>query len=265
LTDPEPAGDADATPLPSEGDEAASQEPEGTSSESEAPVRPPVPQFKISTFIYIFLFLLGIWMLFDTSTRNAVASLFGLVLQPLFGFHGQWLLLTMFFAACTEMLLTAVAYNWATDWVKVARVQAMQKSFRPIQMKAMRSGKKDRMDALKPQQAELTKLSGEVSMAQLKGMAVTWFLVISIYTWVGLFIAATATADPSYVVVNLGLFSIKLTSTIGNYIPYWIVLFTLYTVPLSLVFRRLLKNYTLRKYSRSREAAREGGAAQGAA
>jgi len=252
LTDPEPAGEAEGAPLASESEEASSEEEESEASPSEAPARPPVPQFKISTFIYIFLFLLGIWMLFDTSTRNAVAMLFGIVLQPLFGFHGQWLLLTMFFAACTEMALTAVAYNWATDWVKVAKVQAMQKAFRPIQMKAMRSGKKDRMDALKPAQAELTKLSGEMSMAQLKGMAVTWFLVISIYTWVGLFIAATASTDPSYVIVSLGGFQIDLTSSLVGPVPWWILLFTLYTVPLSLVFRRLLKNYTLRKYARSR-------------
>jgi uncharacterized membrane protein (DUF106 family) len=249
-------------PLPSEEEETEGEKDEGSDdasdSEEEAeeeepeapspPTRPPAPQFKLSTFVLVFLFILGIWMLFDNSTRNSVASAFGLALKPVIGFNGQFLLLTMFLAAIVEMLLTAIAYNWTTDWVKVAKVQAWQKAFRPLQLKAMRSGKKDRMDAIKPFQSQLTKLSSEMSMAQLKGMAVTWFLVIAIYTWVGLFIAANAPA-----VVNLGGASVDLLSHVGGLpVPYWFLIFSVYTVPMSLLFRRFLKHYSLRRYADSR-------------
>ncbi|MGC2034146.1 MAG: EMC3/TMCO1 family protein [Thermoplasmata archaeon] len=222
-------------------------EPESTTPAT--PPRPPVPQFKLSTFVLVFLFILGIWMIFETSTREGVAGVFGLGLSPLIGFGHNYLLLTMFFAGIIEMLLTALAYNWATDWVKVAKVQAYSKAFRPLQMKAIRSGKKDRMEAIKPYQQRLTQMSSEVSMAQLKGMAVTWFLVIAIYTWVGLFITAASTSAQT---VDLGGASINLLSKIGGLIPYWFLIFSLYTVPFSLLFRRFLKHYTLRKYAANR-------------
>ncbi|MCI4333004.1 MAG: EMC3/TMCO1 family protein [Thermoplasmata archaeon] len=234
---------ADA-PLP-DGD-SGDDEPEETEADAkpEAPVRPPAPTFKTSTFLLTFLFILGIWMIVDPTTRNGVAMGFGLALAPTIGFGHSYLLVTMFLAAVIEMLLTALAYNWATDWVKAAKVQAWSGAFRKVQLEAVRSGKKDRVEALKPRQAELTKLSGEVSIAQLKGMAVTWFLVIAIYTWVGLFIAGSASA-----VVNLGGANVSLLAPLHPLpIPLWFLLFTLYTVPLSLVFRRVLKHFALKRH-----------------
>ncbi|MCI4327469.1 MAG: EMC3/TMCO1 family protein [Thermoplasmata archaeon] len=239
-------------PLPSDADETAeplstADDPEATEASTTAddkPVRPPAPTFKVSTFLLTFLFILGLWMIFSTSTRDGVATTFGLGLAPLIGFGHNYLLGTMFAAAVIEMLLTAIAYNWTTDWVKAAKVQSWSAAFRKVQMAAVKSGKKDRVEALKPHQAELTKLSGEVSIAQLKGMAVTWFLVIAIYTWVGLFIAASTDT-----VVSLGGAQINLLAPLHPLpIPVWFLLFTLYTVPLSLVFRRLLKHYALRRY-----------------
>jgi uncharacterized membrane protein (DUF106 family) len=225
------------------------------------PVRPPPPAFKMSTFLLTFLVILGLWMIFSPSTRDGVATTFGLALAPLIGFGHSYLLATMFAAAVIEMLLTAIAYNVTTDWVKAAKVQAWSASFRKVQMAAVKSGKKDRVEALKPRQAELTKLSGEVSIAQLKGMAVTWFLVIAIYTWVGLFIAASASP-----VVSLGGAQVNLLSPLHPLpIPVWFLLFTLYTVPLSLVFRRILKHYALQRYETAHGLATPvGGAGPGA-
>ncbi|MGA7923197.1 MAG: EMC3/TMCO1 family protein, partial [Thermoplasmata archaeon] len=205
-------------PSTDEGDETEEGDEEEEEEDEPKPARPPAPAFKLSTFILVFLFLLGIWMAFDTSTRNSVAGLLNYILAPALGFNGHFLLLTMFLAAVVEMALTAIAYNWATDWVKVAKVQAWSKAFRPLSMKAIRSGKKDRMEAIKPHQQRLTQMSSEVSIAQLKGMAVTWFLVIAIYTWVGLFIAADAITNR---VVDVGGAHINLLGSVIGPIPWW--------------------------------------------
>ncbi|MGI0132058.1 MAG: DUF106 domain-containing protein [Thermoplasmata archaeon] len=230
-----------------ETDETEDDEEEETPSPA-ANARPPPPQIKFSTMIFTFLFLLGILMIFDTSTRNQVAVTLGLALAPLIGFSGHYILLTMFLAAVIEMLLTAVAYNWTTDWVKAARVQNWAAAFRKVQMAAMRSGKKDRIAALQPHQQEITRLQSEVSMAQLKGMAVTWFLVIAIYTWVGLYIAQLAAQSPSLVTISLGGSLQRLTEQVWI-MPLWFLLFSLYTVPLSLVFRRVLKHFSLQRHA----------------
>jgi uncharacterized membrane protein (DUF106 family) len=260
------------TPLKSDADEAPEEEeteeaePEasGTALETTTakPARPPPPTFKPSTMILTFLFLLGILMIFDQSTRNQVALLFGYGLVPLIGFAGHYVLLTMFLAAVLEMLLTAVAYNYTTDWVKAARVQKWSAAFRKEQMAALRSGKKDKLEALKTKQQELTKLTSEMSINQLKGMAVTWFLVIAIYTWVGLFVACGASGSPGVPwtcattfnalgnVINVGGNSVSLLHK-EWIVPLWFLIFSLYTIPSSLILRRYLKHYSLRKYGRT--------------
>ncbi|MCI4336855.1 MAG: EMC3/TMCO1 family protein [Thermoplasmata archaeon] len=254
-----PASSDDA-PLPEEAPATAAETAEPA---APAPARPPGPTFNASTFLLTFLFVLGILMLFDTSTRNAVATELGLLLAPTIGFHGQYILLTMFLAAVIEMILTALAYNWATDWFKAAKVGQWGGAFRKVQMAALRSGKKDRIEALKPAQAQMTQLSTDVSVAQLKGMAVTWFLVIAIYTWVGLYLgglcdwsnAANSCLNPGAVTTSLFGAAINIYKQPGWFLPPWFVLFSLYTVPMSLLFRRLLKHYTLRQHAARASAA----------
>ena len=258
----------DEEPLPSTSPAAAPADEEGDEEEEEssgteagaapAPAaRPAGPTFKVSTFVYVFLGMLGLLMIIDTSARNSLAGAFGVGPNtlglpssgPLYyaiGFQSDYILLTMAIAGALEMLVTAFAYNYTTDWIKAAKVQKWSAAFRKVQMEALRSGKKDRIAALKPHQERLTRLSSEVSIAQFKGMAITWFLLILIYTWIGLVIEAATKAQQT---VSLGGTSINLyTDKILGYFPLWFFIFSLYTVPLSLVFRRILKNYWLRRH-----------------
>ena len=230
-----------------------------TEEEKPKPARPPPPAFKFSTFVYVFLGLLGLWMLIDSAARNSIACSLGMVnpvcpsgnptwgLYWMIGFGGNYLLLSMALAAAIEMLITSLAYNYTTDWIKAAKVQKWSSAFRKVQMEAIRSGKKDRIAALKPHQERLTRLSGEVSIAQFKGMAITYFLLILIYTWIGLLIAGANSVQQT---VSLGTGStIDLNGHVGTLpIPWWFVIFSLYTLPPSLVFRRVLKHLWLRRY-----------------
>jgi len=266
---PLPSGEApDEEPLPeATGEEATTEAEETAPAPTPRPARPPAPAFKVSTFIYVFLGLLGLWMLIDTQARNSIACALGMVapgfcpagnpawgLYWLIGFSQNYLLLSMALAGAIEMLITSLAYNYTTDWIKAAKVQKWSSAFRKVQMAAIRSGKKDRIAALKPYQEKLTRLSGEVSIAQFKGMAITYFLLILIYTWVGLLIAGANSVQQT---VALGTGStINLNSHVGGLpIPWWFVIFSLYTVPFSLVFRRVLKHLWLRRYEE-----RNGGA-----
>jgi uncharacterized membrane protein (DUF106 family) len=231
--------------------EETTEEPEPTS--PARPAGPPRPTFKVSTFVYIFLGLLGLYMLIDQGLRNQIAGYLGTSpgnsgpLYSAIGFSSNYLLLTMLLAGGIEMLVTSLAYNYTTDWVKAAKVQKWSSAFRKVQMEAIRSGKKDRIAALKPHQERLTRLSGEVSIAQFKGMAITYFLLILIYSWIGLVIYHANSVQQT---VDLGTGStINLLSNVGSLpIPYWFIIFSLYTVPFSLVFRRVLKHLWLRKY-----------------
>jgi uncharacterized membrane protein (DUF106 family) len=256
----------DEEPLPSttalastDAEDDGEEEETDTEATSSTPAARPAPQFKVSTFVYVFLGMLGLIMIIDTSARNGLAGFFGVgpggtalglpTNGPLYyaiGFSSDHILATMAIAGAVEMLITAFAYNYTTDWIKAAKVQKWSAAFRKVQMEALRSGKKDRIAALKPHQERLTRLSSEVSIAQFKGMAITWFLLILIYTWIGLMIEAATTLQQT---VSLGGTTINLyTYHVFGYFPLWFFIFSLYTVPLSLVFRRILKNYWLRRY-----------------
>ena len=234
------------------------------------PRRPPAPTFKFSTMVYVFLGTLGFLMLIDTQARNQLAGLFGTSaahggpLYWLIGFHSDYLLLTMALAGAVEMLITSLAYNYTTDWVKAAKVQKWSSAFRKVQMEAIRSGKKNRLDALKPHQERLTRLSAEVSIAQFKGMAITYFLLILIYTWVGLVIGNATIAEQT---IALGGSTLVLTQKVFHIVPWWFLIFSLYTIPFSMVFRRVLKHLWLRRYSEKHQLALPpaSGAAGGAA
>ncbi len=255
----------DETPLPSGAaapavaspallaDASAAEEPDEPAAPT-TPSRPPAPVFKFSTFLYVFLGFLGLWMLIDVDARNGIAGALGYgtghsgPLYSAIGFGSSYLLLTMALAGAIEMLITALAYNYTTDWVKAAKVQKWSAAFRKVQMEAIRSGKKDRIQALRPHQERLTRLSSEVSIAQFKGMAITYFLLILIYTWVGLVIGNATAAQQT---IGLGGASIDLTGHVlsGLPIPWWFLIFSLYTIPFSLAFRRLLKHVWLRRYA----------------
>jgi uncharacterized membrane protein (DUF106 family) len=258
----EPSGEApeeDEDQDAGEGSQTASPEGKGLSPGAgpESPEAPAPPQFKFSTFVLIFLFFLGLYMLFDQSARNSIAGLFGDVLAPAIGFGGHYVLLTMVLAALIEMAVTALVYNITTDWVLMAQVQQDAKAIRPHQMKALRSRKKEHLDALKPHLDSLQRRQSRVTINQLKGMAVTYFLLIAIYTWVGLFIAglcgeatsAHPVACPQTTVVFAGI-QTNLLSYVGP-APMWFFLFSLYTLPISLILRRYFKHVTLSRRLRS--------------
>ena len=239
--------DPTEAPLPSE--PAGPDDEDDDGDDEPAPVeprpRPPAPPFTFSwtAFIYVFLGMLGIWMLFEPSARNQIAMLLGVSGSspgPLYyaiGFGSAYLLVTMACAGALEMLITSLAYNYTTDWIKAAKVQKWSAAFRKVQMAAIRSGKKDRIEALRPHQERLARLSGEVSIGQFKGMAITYFLLILIYTWVGLVIAA---APASAQAIDLNGSTLHLTGRVVSAlpVPWWFLIFSVYTIPFSMVFRR---------------------------
>src|SRR5580658_7532793 len=163
---PLPSGAAPTEPTLAVADPEPATEGETPEATTAKPPAGPSLEFKPMTFFLTFLFLLGLIMIVDQPMRDAVAGgVVGVAFWPILGFSGQFPLATMCIAAAIEMLATALAYNWATDWVKAAKVQKWQAAFRKAQMAAMRSGKKDKIAALQPYQNKLTSLTTEVSMA----------------------------------------------------------------------------------------------------
>ena len=258
---PEPAGPIAAKsekPLPSTddaeedeetdaGQEDDTESPDGERTPVEKPTVAPAgpPQFKVSNFILIFLFFLGIWMLFDTAARMQVAQGLGYLLYPAFGFNGRFPLLTMALIGLLQMLFSAIAYNYTTDWVEQARVQAHAKAIRPLQMAAVRSGKRHHQEAIKPHMNDLNARQSRLMIGQLKGMAVTWFLLIAMYTWVYIFLTTTNPVTKTTVV----LFGAQV-DLLGNLwiIPAWFLVFSLYTLPFNLILRRVFKHVSLRSH-----------------
>lgn len=178
--------------------EEESEKGEGSEEPPARPSRPPPAPGEgrkaVVRFVLFFMAFLGIYMLLDVSARNSVALTIGLLLSPAIGFGGNHLLVTMFCAAALEMGFSTLAYHFTIDWVESAKLQKHSAAIRPLWMQAVRSQKKDRIEALKPHMDQVNVMQSRVTINQLKGMVITWVLLIAIYTWVGLFIAAQCPA-----------------------------------------------------------------------
>lgn len=232
-TEPDPTGeeeDGEEEGEKTEEKEAAKEEGQEPSAKDKAaaalaPRQLPPGELRkaFGRFILFFLGFMGLLMLVDTSTRNQVAAALGYILYPTVGFTGHYLLLTMFIVAGLEMGFSSVAYHFTTDWIATAKVQKHSAAIRPLWNKALRSGKKAHTEALKPFMNELNVLQSKVTINQLKGMVITYVLLIAMYTWVGLFIAgqcpsaAVGSFAPAITAGNAVLLN---GSATGGYAPY---------------------------------------------
>lgn len=238
----EEEGDADEEGEDDDEEEEESEDGEGTSAKGgegekkdggTAPAGPKPPgdaRKGIVRFILFFMGFLGLFMLIDpscwsnppsaTCSRIEVANALGYLLAPALGFNGDHILATMFLAAALEMAASALAYHITTDWIETARVAKHGQAIRPLWMKALRSGKKDRVAALKPHMDSLNSRQSRVTINQFKGMVITWVLLIAIYTWVGLYITAQCPAasvsQPSTAIIGGSTVSIDASVSSGH-------------------------------------------------
>lgn len=189
-----------------------------------------------SSLLFFLALMFAIFVLFDPNLRESLGNAVGFIFTPLLGFNHHYPVLTIFLAGSIVIIISALIRHFTTDWIEMARTQAILSKFQKEYRKARLSNNKYMIKKLQKIQPEIMKKQGEVSSKQMKMMPVTLLIFIPIFTWIWDFLLGSSHYFfdvPWAIHVNF----------FGKYaiFPNWILLYMLLSIPLTQIIQHLLK------------------------
>jgi len=198
-----------------------------------------------SSFLMIFMFMFTMMVMFDKSLRAAFGNFVGTVFHPIIGFNNQYPLITLLCGGLIMTLFSIGTRHFFTDWVAMTRNQKIMGAFNKEMREAQMNGQNSKLEKMKEQQRELTQQQMLQTSKQMRSMMVTMLVMISIFTWLSLFIS-TAPSKIFSVPWN-GNISFQRFGPFAKIIPIWIWAYSLVTIPIGQIFQRILKRFSFTK------------------
>jgi uncharacterized membrane protein (DUF106 family) len=204
---------------------------------------PSQPQpFSWKRTIYIFLFVMAIFVLFDNTLRLALGTIIGYAFDPVIGFGGHYPVITLFLAGTIMTALTIVVRHFfSIDYVDQAKSQKVVQAFNKELRQARLENNTFKMKKLMEQQQKVMKKSLDMSTSQLKLMPVTLLIVVPIFAWVAVFMAGL----PNSMVSLPWSMSVDLNGS--TVLPNWILLYSLVSIPFGQILTRALRYYDFKR------------------
>ncbi|MCA1813568.1 MAG: EMC3/TMCO1 family protein [Halobacteriales archaeon] len=230
-------------------EDAQAQAPTKASTKAGLPKTNPVEQF-----VVFVSFILAFVVLFDQQARAFTGQLAGAVLEPVIGFGHAYPVLTILLASVIMVLVTSWVRHYFTDYLKQARNQETMKAFQKEMRDARKENNLYKMKKLTEMNKDLMSLQAEQSSSQLRPMAITMLVVIPIFAWLLVFVdhgmaanAATTFDCPTRVNVawEQGWCAAVNIQAVLTFIPRWIALYSLFSIPIGQVVQRWLKTRDL--------------------
>lgn len=195
-----------------------------------------------SSLLFFLALMFAIFVLFDPNLRASLGNAVGVAFTPLIGFNHHYPVLTIFLAGSIVIIISALIRHFTTNWIEIARNQAILSKFQKEYRKARLSNNKYMIKKLQKIQPEIMKKQGEISSKQMKMMPVTLLIFIPIFTWIWDFLLGTS----HY------FFDVPWATHVnffGKYaiFPNWILLYMLLSIPLTQVIQYLLKTISWRR------------------
>lgn len=138
---------------------------------------------------YLMIMLIMMFVFTSTNIGIHLGNLFGLALQPIIGFKGQYPVLTIFLAGIIVVILSGSLTNFFTDWKKMGEMQQTQKAFSAEMQKARKEGNTNRVNKLMKMQPELMRKQQEASSGSMKSMLFLFIFIWPIFIWLRGFLA----------------------------------------------------------------------------
>lgn len=192
-------------------------------------------------FLFFLLMFLMIFLVIDPVIRYALALGLGFVLGPSIGFGGNYPIITILLSSVIVTTITLTFRHLVTDYLEVAEVQHYLRHISKLFREAIREGNKEKINKLREIQFKYAEKSMKQSYSQMKITFVTMLLVLGIFAWLWLFV--TESPYP-YVAVPWNNF-VDLRGV--NFLPNWILLYSLFASGLSLFLGQILKFLKLKK------------------
>lgn len=189
--------------------------------------------------LMMLMFFIALFILFIPEARIGLGIAAGIVLEPTIGFEGRYPVLTIFLAGTIPIVISTLLRHFMVDWIAAARVAAINKALSKELREAMAKKNMAKMKKLNEVRADIMKEFMPVQMAQMKPTGITMLLFIIIFAWLSSFMYSDAVAPTVAVPWAYNAFLREVTV-----LPHWLLLYSLLTLPLSMVLARVLKLIT---------------------
>ncbi len=206
----------------------------------------PKELFSLRRFIYIFLGILTLMVMFDEGLRASMGGLLGIVLEPIVGFDGNYPVLTLVITGSLMIAFSTLVRDMFIDWVEMAEIQKKTSAFQKDMMEAKKANKSTKVKKMEKLQPEISKLQMKTFKPQIKSMAITMLVIISIFGWLWSFLEGLQN-DTFSVPWALNASFLKMYNLGPIPFPQWIGVYMLLSIPLGQVLRVTLQILTFKK------------------
>jgi uncharacterized membrane protein (DUF106 family) len=187
----------------------------------------------------LMLMVLMILMFFIMPTFGPILGYyFGLGLDPIIGFNGNFPVITLFFAGLIVVFLSSLLTNFFTDWKRMGESQEMSRAFQKEITKARREGNTNRVNKLMKMQPEIMRKQTEASGGMMKPMVFLIIFIWPIFMWLRNFL----TFNVSHYNITLPWSSnVPLISQSSFIMQTWLWLYLVFSIVLGQILRQGFK------------------------
>jgi uncharacterized membrane protein (DUF106 family) len=176
--------------------------------------------------------------------RDPIGKALNVVFQYI-DFGGQWPVFTLIISGIIMITLSTVIRGFLSDPIEQAKVQQEQSGFNAELRQARIENNLFKLKKLQEQQPQMMGKSMKMSTDQMKIMPVTMVIILPVYAWVYYFISHTV--DPADLYINMPWGILNLANSVMGFMPYWIVIYTMISLPIGQLENRFVKYYLLKK------------------
>ncbi len=205
--------------------------------------------------VYMLISLAMLFIIFNTTIRNALGSAMSVVFMPIIGFNYALPWMTITLMGVFIGLVTSVPRYFFTDWLKMGRVQNRMSAFNKVYSASMRSGQKDKMQKLSKMRMEMTMEQSQLSMNTMKPLMVLTIFTLLFYVWLYYFLSLV----PYQIISFPWDFNINIINDKLWLFPYWFLGYFLASLPVGYFATMIIKyfdfKYKIRELERKSDYA----------
>ena len=212
--------------------------------------RPPAPPAPKGQTYFLLAMMVMMLIMINPELRDGMGIGMSYVLNPAIGFGGGLPIVSILMAGVLTGLISTGLRHWATDFLEVERSRLMQRSFTRQLNRARLKRDEEEIHRLRRAQPHVMAKSMEANMSSMKPAMGTMILAIAVFWWLNIFVYQ----EVPFECVSLPWTPCwPLRASWG--LPYWVVLYSIMSLPITLAFGAALRLWRYRAFDPSGMAA----------